>query len=159
MATRACRSAHLAAVDTLAEQQPFLALRLPEPEDWKCCLPASGCVPSGGCAAASTTGSPAGAACAWARSDVRRASFGAALINNTVDSPAHIVGNVKRTVRSDRQASGAMVGFIGRFHCPRKTIGKYFALPGGAAARRAAEKQRCNHLAHRAPDSMSHGRR
>src|SRR5277367_2692553 len=44
----------------------------------------------------------------WTRRDLCGAAFGAALINNAVDPPAHIVGDVERTVRSHSQATGTM---------------------------------------------------
>src|SRR6266852_3544086 len=64
--------------------------------------------------------------------DVRGTAFGAAMIDNPVNPSAYIVGNVERTVRPHRQASGTMFGFGRRLHRPRETIRKYFALAGCA---------------------------
>src|SRR5579859_4295116 len=65
---------------------------------------------------------------------VFRGAAGSASIDNSIDPPAHIVGNVKRTVGSHREAARTMFGFVGRFHRPREAVRKYFTTAGSLVA-------------------------
>jgi hypothetical protein len=68
------------------------------------------------------------------RSHIRGTAASAAAIDNAIDPSAHIVGNVKRTVRSDGKPVRTMHSFIRRFHRPREPIREYFAPTGRVVA-------------------------
>src|SRR5712664_4194169 len=130
MAARARRSAHLAAVDALTERNHFSCRAFRNgkfargrPGVWMRALRRF---------RRHFNGVAGRSRCARTWRDVRGTGFGAAMIDNPVDPPAYIVGNVERTVRSHRQARGTMFGFGRRLHRSRETIRKYLALPGCA---------------------------
>src|SRR5882762_1641892 len=135
MAARARRSARLAAVDALTERNHFSCRAFRNGKT-------AHCGRTGVWMRAlwrfrgHLNGIAGRSCCARTCRDVRGTTFGAALgpatIDNPVDPSAYIVGNVERTIRSHRQATGTMCGFGRRLHRSRETIRKYFALAGCA---------------------------
>src|SRR3982074_1843757 len=109
MAARARPSAHLAAVDAFTERNLFSCRAFRNGKIarghtgiwmralWRFCGHFNG-IAGRSC-------------CARTCRDVRGTALGPAMIDNSVDPSAYIVGNVERTVRSYRQASGTMFGF------------------------------------------------
>src|SRR5271170_3155479 len=72
----------------------------------------------------------------WARtwSEFRTAARGPAYIGDLVNSSSDIVGDVERSVWSDREAARAMLRLL-RGHDPaRKTVGEYLARTGRTVA-------------------------
>src|ERR1700675_2244473 len=102
MAACARRSAHLAAVDALTEQDHLSCrafrngkIARGRPSVWMRAL----------WRLRGHFDRIAGRSCgARTWRDVRGTAFRAAMIDNPVDPPAYIVGNVERTIRSHRQA-------------------------------------------------------
>src|SRR5215469_6943244 len=60
--------------------------------------------------------------------DIRGTCAGAPTIDNSVDAPAYVVGDVQGSISSHRQARGTMRRFGRRLHRSREAIGKDFAL-------------------------------
>ena len=85
-------------------------------------------MPSGGFAGAGDD-SPAGAV-ALGHGVPPGAARSAALIDNSIDPPANIVGNVERAVRPDCEARGTMRSAFRRLHRSRKTVRENFAIAG-----------------------------
>ena len=50
-------------------------------------------------------------------------------INDLVNPPSHVVGNVQRTIGSDGDPAGPMRGFVRRFIGARETVRKHLARP------------------------------
>src|SRR6516164_8140118 len=127
MATRASRSAHLTVVDAIT-QRDHLARR--SFGDGK----THGCSRSGVRMGAlrrlggNFNDIPGRSRSTRAGSERRGVSGRTTLINNSVDPSAHIVRNIERSVRSDREAGGAMCGSVGSLYRPRKTIGEDLAI-------------------------------
>src|SRR5467141_3659025 len=123
MAARASRSAHLAAVDALTEQDHLSRrafrngkIARSRPGVWMRALwrlrgHFNG-IAGRGC-------------CARTCRDVRGTAYGAAMIDDPVARPTYIVGNLERTVRSYSQARGTMCVFSWRLHLSIETIRKY----------------------------------
>src|SRR5437762_13810602 len=108
MAARARRSAHLAAVDALAERNHFSCRAFRNGKTCHCTGIWMGALRRFRC----LLNRIAGRGC-WARThrEVRGTVSRAAMIDNPVDPTTYIVGNVERTIRSHRQARGTMFGF------------------------------------------------
>lgn len=62
--------------------------------------------------------------------DVLATGCRAPAIDNSVDAPTDIVGNIEGSIRSHRQARGTMRGFARRLHRACETIRKDLALTG-----------------------------
>src|SRR5260370_2110569 len=131
MAAGARRSAHLAAVDALTEHNHF-PCRAFRNRKTAHCGRTGVWVRALWRLGGHLNGIAGRSCCAGTWRDVRGTALGAAMIDNPVDPSAYIVGNVKRAVRSHRQARGTMRGFGRRLYRSRKTIRKYFALAGCA---------------------------
>lgn len=71
----------------------------------------------------------------WAWSDRRGAAAGTALIHNAIDPAADILGNVKRPVRSARQAGRTVCGAVRSLHRSRETVGENLAISRCTAAK------------------------
>src|SRR5437667_2556109 len=127
MAVRARRSAHLAAVDALAERNHFSCRAFGNGKTCHCTGVWMGALRR----FRSLLNGIAGRGCgARTRHEVCDTASRAAMIDNPVDPTTYIVGNVERTIRSHRQARGTMFGFGRRLHRYRESIRKYFALAG-----------------------------
>ena len=153
------RSAHLAVVDAIA-QRNHLSCRSFGNGKIAALQPhrrLDGCPPAA-CAAAST-GLAGRSRCARAGSDLRGVVSSTAVIDDSVDSSAHVVGNVERAVRPDGQAGGTMRGVSSATSPLPRNRRRIFRTGRMRGRRRAAEKPRCSRLADMAPDPMNRGRR
>ena len=101
MASRTGRTAHLTVVDAITQGNHLWrhTVRKRDACIWMSALRRLG----GGCDDIACRSRRTGA-----RSDCPGTASGAALINNSVDPSAHIVGNVERTIGSDCKARGTM---------------------------------------------------
>src|SRR6185312_308272 len=62
------------------------------------------------------------------------ASRGTATVDDAIDSSAHVVGDIQRSVGTHRETRGTMRGLVGRSLRPGEPIGEYLALAGRLAA-------------------------
>src|SRR5215831_6497357 len=131
MTACAWRAADLTAVDAFAEHDHFSCRTF---RDGKICRPPS----IGMCAFRRFCRFFDDVTCGrretGTRSGVRCASAGASMIDNLVDTPPNVVGNVERAIGPHRQAGGAMLGLAGRLHRTSETICEDFTLAGGMIA-------------------------
>src|ERR1700722_364249 len=65
--------------------------------------------------------------------------FGPPLIDDFVNSAAHIIRYVERSIRPDCDAGRAVRGFIRRLYRSRETVGEYLAFFGCMIARKRLE--------------------
>src|ERR1700730_1386782 len=128
MTACACRAAHLAAVNALTEHNHLSCRAF---RNWKIVGGRTSVWMRACWALRGEINRIAGwSCCARTRRDLRGTAFGAATIDDAVNPPAYIVGNIERAIRPHRQARGPMFSFGGRLHRSRETIRKYFALAG-----------------------------
>src|SRR5689334_12159077 len=131
MATGARRTADLPTINSFTEPDHLLRRAIRNRQI--CRLPCIRMRPLGrlGCGFHDVSGRSCGTR---TRCDIRRTGVRTSLIDNLVDAAADVVGNVKRAVRSNRQAARTMLSFAGRLHCSRETVRKYFTLAGGVVS-------------------------
>src|SRR5215831_591033 len=128
MARHARRSAHLTAVDPIAQ-----GYHLSRDALWKICCCCVGMRAFRGLGDHShDRAGRSGRTRAWSKR--RRTSRRASLIDNSVDSSPYIVGHIECSVRSHCQTTGSMYSATGGLDSPREPISKYFTLAGCALA-------------------------